>query len=251
MNMKKKYIDTLTASERCALKAMISSGTGAAGRLAHVRILLKADQDRPDLAIDEAVEVSRPTVERARRRFVEEGMDVALDPSHPETPRPRKVDGHLEAHLIALACGKPPEGSVRWTLRLLAATAVELAYVDSLSHETTRQIMKKNELQPWRKEQWAIPPEQSADFVFYMEDVLDVYTRPEDPQQPLVTMDGLSKQLVDEVRPPLPRARAIPSVTTWNTSATVSPTSSRSANPCWGGGGLPSPIAALGLTGPT
>ena len=141
--MKKKYIVTLTESERSALRAMISSGKGAARRLAHARILLKADLGLPDQAIAEAVEVSRPTVERVRRRFVEEGMEVALDPTRPEKPRPRKVDGHLEAHLIALACSDPPKGAVRWTLRLLAAKAVELEYVDSLSYETTRQILKR------------------------------------------------------------------------------------------------------------
>jgi transposase len=141
--MKKKYIVTLTEAERTDLKTLISSGKGAARRLAHARILLKADQGMADLTIAGAVEVSRPTVERVRQRFVEEGMEVALDPRRPEKPRPRKVDGHLEAHLIALACSEPPKGSVRWTLRLLAAKAVELEYVDSLSHETTRQILKK------------------------------------------------------------------------------------------------------------
>lgn len=141
--MKKKYIVTLTESEQSALQAMISSGKGAARRLAHARILLKADQGLGDQAIAEAVEVSRPTVERVRRRFVEEGMDVALDPYRPEKPRPSKVDGHLEAHLIALACSKPPQGAARWTLRLLAAKVVELEYVDSLSHETVRQVLKK------------------------------------------------------------------------------------------------------------
>jgi transposase len=141
--MKKKYIVTLTETERFDLKAMISSGKGAARRLAHARILLKADQGLCDGAIAEAVEVSRPTVERVRQRFVEEGTDVALDPRRPEKPRPCKVDGHLEAHLIALACSKPPKGSVRWTLRLLATKAVELEYVDSLSYETVRQVLKK------------------------------------------------------------------------------------------------------------
>jgi transposase len=141
--MKKKYIVTLTESERSDLKAMISSGKGAARRLAHARILLKADQGLCDVAIAEAVEVSRPTVERVRQRFVEEGTNVALDPRRPEKPRPCKVDGHVEAHLIALACSEPPKGSVRWTLRLLATKAVELEYVDSLSHETVRQVLKK------------------------------------------------------------------------------------------------------------
>lgn len=141
--MKKKYIVTLTEAERSDLKAMISSGKGAARRLAHARILLKADHGIADQAIADSVEVSRPTVERVRRRFVEEGMTAALDPYRPENPRPCKVDGHLEAHLIALACSTPPEGAVCWTLRLLAAKVVELEYVDSLSHETVRQILKK------------------------------------------------------------------------------------------------------------
>jgi len=79
--------------------------------LAHVRVLLKADQGLSDLAVAEAVEVSRPTVEPVRRRFAEEGTKVALDPYRPEKPRPRKADGHLEAHLIVMACSEPAKGA--------------------------------------------------------------------------------------------------------------------------------------------
>ena len=89
------------------------------------------------------MEVSRPTVERVRRRLVEEGMDSALHPSKPDKPRLRKLDGRAEAHLIALACGAPPQGQVRWTLRMLADKMVELEYVDSLSYETVRRTLKK------------------------------------------------------------------------------------------------------------
>ncbi len=124
--MRKKYIVTLTESEREALREIISTGKGAARRLAHARILLKADQGLTDEAIVEAVEVSRPTVERVRRRLVEEGMDSALHPNKPDKPRLRKLDGRAEAHLIALACGTPPQGQVRWTLRMLADKMVEL-----------------------------------------------------------------------------------------------------------------------------
>jgi len=141
--MRKKYIVTLTEDEREALREMISAGKGAARRLAHTRILLKADQGLTDEAIVEAVEVSRPTIERVRRRLVEEGMDSALHPNKPDKPRLRKLDGRAEAHLIALACSGPPQGQVRWTLRMLADRMVELEYVDSLSYETVRRTLKK------------------------------------------------------------------------------------------------------------
>jgi len=127
---------------------MIRAGKGAARRLAHARILLKADQSPggpgwTDEAMAQALEVSIPTIERVRRRFVEEGLAAALDPRRPEKPRLRKLDGRLEAHLIALACGSPPTGEARWTLQLLADKMVELAYVDTLSYETVRRTLKK------------------------------------------------------------------------------------------------------------
>lgn len=141
--MHKTYIVTLTDAERADLKDLIAVGKGAARRLAHARMLLKADQGLTDAAIAAAVEVSRPTVERVRKRCVEEGLDAALDPRRPARPRPRKLDGRQEAHLVALACSAPPDGQARWTLRLLADQMVELAYVDSLSHETVRRTLKK------------------------------------------------------------------------------------------------------------
>lgn len=192
--MKKKYIVTLTQAERQQLSDMIAAGKGAARRLAHARILLKADQspDGPGLlddAIAEAVEVSRPTVERVRKLFVEEGLQTALNRRLPRRTYLRKLDGEQEARLIAEACSAPPEGNVRWTLRLLADRLVELEIVDSVSHETVRQVLKKNELKPWLKKQWVIPPEANGEFVWHMEDVLDVYTRPYDPRRPQVCMD--------------------------------------------------------------
>lgn len=146
--MNKKYIVTLTDSEREDLRALIASGKGAARRLAHARVLLKADQGLPDEAIVDAVEVSRPTVERVRKRFVEEGVEVALDPRRPERPRMRKIDGEVEAHLIALACGEPPKGEARWTLRLLADKLVELEILDAVSHETVRRALKQTSCSP-------------------------------------------------------------------------------------------------------
>jgi transposase len=144
----KKYIVKLTEEERATLRALISKGTAAARTLTHARILLKADasEDGPgwtDEAIRDAFEVSLRTVERVRQRCVEEGLVAALRPKPASRTRPRKLDGRQEAHLIALVCGDAPEGSARWTLRLLAETMVELGHVESVSHETVRQTLKK------------------------------------------------------------------------------------------------------------
>jgi hypothetical protein len=146
--MNKKYIVTLTAEERAELQAMIARGKRAARTLAHARILLKADvrEEEPvwdDAAISQAVEVSTATVQRVRHLCVEEGLSAALAPRpRPRTRRPL-VDGAAEAHLVRLACSPAPAGAGRWTLRLLAATMVELAYGEHVSHETVRQVLKK------------------------------------------------------------------------------------------------------------
>ena len=146
--MRKRYIVTLTGEERERLRALITAGKGAARRLAHARILLKADQSPgapgwADEAIAAALEVGRATVERVRQRFVEEGFEAALDPRPPRREYRRKLDGEQEAHLVALACGAPPDGEARWTLRLLAGRLVELEVVEAISHETVRRILKK------------------------------------------------------------------------------------------------------------
>src|SRR3990172_9192520 len=114
----KKYIVTLTDTERETLKALTSTGRGAARRLAHARILLKADQGLTDEAIAQAVEVSRPTVERVRKRLVEESLEAALDPRRTERPRARRLDGHQEAQLIALAFCVPPSPALPGAARL-------------------------------------------------------------------------------------------------------------------------------------
>lgn len=139
----KKYIVTLTDSERAELHKLISSGKGAARRLTHARILLKADQSLPDQRIAAEVEVGHATIERVRQRFVEEGLEASLDHRRSESPREHKIDGEVEAHLIAIACSAPPDGRARWTLRLLADKLVELEYLPSVSHETVRQALKQ------------------------------------------------------------------------------------------------------------
>jgi transposase len=145
----KKYTVTLTDQERQQLHELISAGKGAAKKLAHARILLKADAapGRPawaDARIAEAAEVSIATVERVRQRFVEEGWQAALVRKKQDRPsRPRKLDGAAEAHLIALACSQPPDGREGWTMQLLADKLVELHIVDSICDETVRRTLKK------------------------------------------------------------------------------------------------------------
>ena len=144
----KRYRVTLEPDERGELEKLISRGKGAARRLAHARILLHADQSegrlgKTDAEIAEAVRVSVATIERVRQRFVEEGLEAALNPRPSPRLYPRKLDGKAEARLIALACSPPPEGRARWTLRVLADRMVVLGYVDAVSHETVRTTLQQ------------------------------------------------------------------------------------------------------------
>jgi transposase len=146
--MAKRYRVTLTGEERAALGRMISRGKAAARKLGHARVLLQADEAEGgsawvDEAIASALAVSVRTVERVRQRFVEQGLEAALLPKPSQRIYARKLDGAREAKLIALACSEVPDGQGRWTLRLLAKRMVELECVDTLSHETVRQTLKK------------------------------------------------------------------------------------------------------------
>jgi len=205
----KKYIVKVSEEEREALQELIAAGQASARKLTHARILLKADSSEhgpgwSDQRIAEALEVSIATIERVRERLVEESLTSALTRHHAGNPRQRKLDGEQEAYLVALVCGQPQAGQHRWTLQLLADKLVELRLVESISRETVRQVLHTNELKPWLKEQWCLPPKSSAEFVCQMEEVLDVYTRPYDARYPQVCMDEMSKQLISETRLPLP-----------------------------------------------
>jgi len=116
------------------------------------RILLKADQSDngpgwSDERISEALDVTVQTIERVRKQLVEEGFDAVLSRrEYTQKVSRKKIDGDVEAHLVALSCSKPPEGRARWTLRLLADSIVELGYVERISHEAVRQTLKKTNL---------------------------------------------------------------------------------------------------------
>ena len=142
--MNKKYIVDLNEEEREKLRRIVRSGTHSARKMRWAQALLKAGGGAGDPAIAEALDISLPTVQRIRQRFVEEGLEVALGArSHEPRPYLQRLDGKQEAKLIALACGKAPEGRNRWTLRLLAGKMVELQVVERVSYQTVRRVLKK------------------------------------------------------------------------------------------------------------
>ena len=134
----KKYRVTLLTAERAELEALLSRGKADVRRLKHAQMLLKADAAAggpgwSDAQVAEAVGVGTATVERLRRRFVEEGLEQALSPyRRGGRAYPRTLDGAGEAHLVALACSTPPDGRARWTLRLLASRMVALEHAAAL-----------------------------------------------------------------------------------------------------------------------
>jgi transposase len=147
--MTKRYIVRLTNEERNQLRELLAQKRLAAQKRKRAQMLLKADvsQDGPawvDRRIAEAFDVSVVTVENVRKRYVLEGLDAAVQRKKQCRPsRQRVLDGEKEARLVALCCGKVPAGRGRWTLRMLADELVRLEIVESISHETVRQTLKK------------------------------------------------------------------------------------------------------------
>ena len=145
----KRYVIRLSEGERNRLTALVSKGKTAARRRVHAQVLLKADVSAAgagwtDRQIVEALEVGERTVQAIRQRCVEEGLDAALERKKQCRPsRQRVLDGAKEAQLVALCCGQVPAGQARWTLRLLADELVRLEIVESVPHETVRQVLKK------------------------------------------------------------------------------------------------------------
>jgi transposase len=203
------YKVTLTEAERHELESFINKGKSAAKKLSHARVILATDRGEFNNAhnldyesIAKQLHVSIKTVERVRRRFVEEGVDSAINRKSHSRVKPSIFKGEEEAQLIVLACSNPPVGRSTWTLKLLADKLVSLDVVKSVSPSTVGRALKKNELKPWQNKEWCIP-EANADFVCNMEDVLNVYQRPYDADYPVVCMDESSKQSIKETRTPI------------------------------------------------
>jgi hypothetical protein len=145
--MQKKYIVRLTGEERETCRLTVKKLKGTSQKVRRAQILLKADADGPawtDKQIAEAFSCRTKTVENIRQRFVQEGFEAALERKERQTPPTEKLlDGQQEAKIIATRLGPPPKGYANWTLRLLARKVVELEIVESISHETVRQTLKK------------------------------------------------------------------------------------------------------------
>ena len=144
----KKYRVRLSPEEQMELKALASKGRTAAYRQTHARILLACDEAQEDESstdeeIASVLKVGVSTVTRVRRRCVEEGLEAALGRKKQARRRQRLLDGEAEAHLVALACGKPPQGRAKWTIKLLAQHLVECEIVETVGLETVRRALKK------------------------------------------------------------------------------------------------------------
>lgn len=147
-----KYKVTLTAQERDELKELTSKGMHKSQKIINALILLNCDegefQKKPvtNAEIVKILKISMRKIDRVKKKFVEESFEIALNGHKGERVYEKKADGDFEAHLVALSCSKPPEGFSRWSLRLLADKVVELKYIDNVSHETVRRILKKTKL---------------------------------------------------------------------------------------------------------
>lgn len=145
----KKYIVTLTRKERTKLSELSSKGKYMSQQVINSLVLLACDEGeyQTNRSINEDISrvlnISMRKIDRVKKRFVEDGLDVALNGRKGSRIYKKKADGDFEAHLIALSCSKPPEGFARWSLRLLADQVVELNYIDNISHETVRRVLKK------------------------------------------------------------------------------------------------------------
>lgn len=146
-----KYIVTLTEEERKILSDITSKGKQRSQKVLNALILLNCDKGEYQTKysinedISRVLNISMRKIDRVKKRFVEDGLDAALNKRTENRTYAKKADGDFEAHLIALSCSEPPEGFARWSLRLLADKVVELNYIDSISHETVRRILKKRD----------------------------------------------------------------------------------------------------------
>ena len=148
----KKYKITLTKEEREELLAITQQGKHRSQKMLNALILLNCDEGgfqeirSRNIDIASVLQISMKKIDRVKKCFVEKGLEVVLNGTRGQREYEKKADGDFEAHLIALSCSKPPEGFQRWSLRLLAEKVVELKYVEDISHETIRRVLKKTKL---------------------------------------------------------------------------------------------------------
>lgn len=148
----KKYKVTLTKEERQELSLLIQKGKHRSQKVLNALVLINCDEGEfqekrsKNEDIANILQISMRKIDRVKKCFVEKSLDIALNGTKGQRVYEKKADGDFEAHLIALSCGHPPEGFSRWSLRLLADKVVELNYVEKISHETIRRVLKKTKL---------------------------------------------------------------------------------------------------------
>ena len=147
-NAMEKYKVTLSKEEREELMDIINKGSHTSQKFRNAYILLNCDEGEfsdkvTNTQISKVLKVGMRTIDRTKKKFIEEGFDAALERKPTDRVYDRKADGDFEAHIVALCCSEPPKGFAKWSLRLLADKAVELKYAESISHETVRRVLKK------------------------------------------------------------------------------------------------------------
>lgn len=148
----KKYKVTLTKEERQELTSIIQKGKHRSQKVLNSLILVNCDEGKhqqnrsKNKEVSSVLQISMRKIDRVKKCFVEQGLEIALNGTKGQRVYEKKADGDFEAHLVALSCSAPPEGFARWSLRLLADRVVELNYIDNISHETIRRVLKKTKL---------------------------------------------------------------------------------------------------------
>lgn len=197
----------LTDDEIKKLKDITRKGAKESARtIMHAHILLLSndnelnDKKMTNKEIAKLFEISPTTVNQVRKTFSTEGLQAAL---HRKTrltpPHVAKITGDFEAQVLAMAVGPPPKGRARWTLRLLAEHAMEKKYIVQITHTAIGEMLNTNQVKPHLSTYWCTPKEHDAEFVLHMEDVLNVYSIPYNPDIPVICMDEKPKQLLAEV----------------------------------------------------
>ena len=148
-----RYKVSLTEVETEQLEKILSKGKHSSLQFRNACILLNVDEAKGDQKLSNeqiasVLHVTTKTVERVKQRFVEEGFEACIERKAYPAVKELKADGDFEAHLVALSCSKAPQGYSRWSLRMLADKMVELAYVEDVSHETVRKVLKKTKSSP-------------------------------------------------------------------------------------------------------
>lgn len=199
----------LTKKERKIIRSLQKKAVSSNARTRYA-IILAADEkahgknlSNSDIAT--ASGASIPTVIDTLKSYCEGGLAAAINPiRNPNSDSARiKATGDVEAAIIAKACSSPPEGYARWTITLMAKESAVILE-EPISRATVGRVMKRNKLRPHLTDYWCIPPNEDAEFVAHMEDILDVYQLPYDPKYPVWCMDEKPYQLLDNSREPLP-----------------------------------------------